>query len=315
MKTIFKGLAKTRRALRENLSGLLRRAPGLSPEFWEGWEAALIGVDVGVRQAIELTERVKTRAEEERVEEPDAVTELFRAVLLKMLQPLSGGESSETPAPPVVTMIVGVNGSGKTTAAAKLARYRQKQGEKVILAACDTFRAAAIEQLGIWADRLGVEMVRQKYGADAAAVAFDAYSAARSRGADRLIIDTAGRLHTRSNLMEELKKIARALGKSEPSAPHEVLLALDAVVGQNGLVQARSFLEAVGLTGVILNKLDGTARGGIVLAVRRELEVPVLFVGTGEDADDLAEFDPAAFVDALLNDSSRTEESESSLSS
>ncbi len=314
MKTIFKGLAKTRRALRENLSGLFKKGPGLSPEFWEGWEAALIEVDVGVRQAVELTERVKARAEEERVD-ATAVSELFRAELLKMLQPLPGEETSETPVPPIVTMIVGVNGSGKTTAAAKLARYRQKRGEKVILAACDTFRAAAIEQLGIWAERLGVEMVSQKYGADAAAVAFDAYSAARSRGADRLIIDTAGRLHTRSNLMEELKKIARALGKTEPSAPHEVLLSLDAVVGQNGLLQARSFLEAVGLTGVILNKLDGTARGGIVLAVREELGIPVRFVGIGEGSDDLAEFDPAAFVDALLNDSSRTEESESSLSS
>lgn len=302
MKSIFKGLAKTRRALRDNLSDLLRRTPGLSPEFWEGWEEALVGVDLGVRPAIELTRRVKERAEKEKVRDPAEIPGMFRAELLGMLRPSRGVPVTAPAGPPLVTLIVGVNGSGKTTAAAKLARYYQGRGEKVILAACDTFRAAAIEQLGIWADRLGVEMVRHDYGADSAAVAFDALSAAQSRGRDRLIIDTAGRLHTRSNLMEELKKIVRALGKARPGAPHEILLALDAVVGQNGLVQAGAFREAVGLTGVILNKLDGTARGGIVLVVQKELGVPVLFVGLGEGADDLAEFDPASFVNALLND-------------
>ena len=300
MKGLKQGLLKTRRALRDNLSALFGRSSARSEEFWESWTAALIEVDLGVVSAMDLTGRVRERATRERVEEPDRIRGLLEEEMLSILKSGPVKPAPETDSRPRVTVIVGVNGSGKTTAAAKLARFYQRRGEKVLLAACDTFRAAAIEQLGIWADRLGVDMVRQGYGSDAAAVAFDAFSAARSQGYDRLIIDTAGRLHTRINLMEELKKIVRVLKKAEPCAPHEVLLALDAGVGQNGLVQARSFLAAVGLTGVILNKIDGTARGGIVVAVQRELGVPVLFVGVGEGMEDWAEFDPVLFTRGLL---------------
>jgi fused signal recognition particle receptor len=205
-------------------------------------------------------------------------------------------------APPVAIMLVGLQGSGKTTTTAKLARRYSAEGRSVLLAAADTFRAGAIEQLQIWADRMGLPVIRHREGADPSAVLFDALSAARSRGASVLLVDTAGRLHTKHNLMEELAKMRRIAGREVPGAPHRTLLVLDATTGANGLAQARGFVEAVGATGVVLTKLDGSAKGGVVLAIYRELKLPVLYVGVGEGMDDLVPFDPSEYAEALLGD-------------
>jgi fused signal recognition particle receptor len=212
---------------------------------------------------------------------------------------LAGGETDAVTKPEVV-LVVGVNGAGKTTTVGKLAYLWSKEGKKVMVAASDTFRAAATEQLEGWVQRAGGEIVRQDRGADPAAVAFDAYQAAKARGCDRLLVDTAGRLHTKANLMEELKKIKRVLGRQAPGAPHRVLLVLDATAGQNALIQAREFGEATGVTGIVMAKLDGTARGGAVIAIARELKVPVEMLGVGEGPEDLIDFIPEDFVDALL---------------
>ncbi len=301
-KDLQKGLSKTRRSLKSRLSRWLGKEGRLSEEFWVDWEAALIEVDLGVETTMELLDRVRAQADLEKNPSPESVRNRLAAELTSLL---SGNFRPLPPPPspgsgPAVIMVTGVNGTGKTTTIAKLAKRLSVDGSKVLLAACDTYRAAAIEQLQIWGERLSLEVIRHRYGGDPAAVAFDALAAAAARKYDFLILDTAGRLHTRAPLMDELAKIVRVLRKSRPSAPEEAYLCLDATFGRNALAQAQSFAAVLPLTGVILTKLDGTARGGTVVSIRRELGLPVVALGVGETAEDLVEFDPAAFVAALL---------------
>ncbi|MBM3674194.1 MAG: signal recognition particle-docking protein FtsY [Actinobacteria bacterium] len=289
-------LGKTRAAFAGALGGLSGRGK-VDAETWEELEEALILADVGVPTATRILEDVKARAAREKAD-ADGVLPLLKAELLDLLTP---GERSLTftTDEPNVWMFVGVNGVGKTTTIAKLARQQVTEGRTVVLAAADTFRAAAAEQLGHWAEAVGADLVRGQEGADPGSVVFDAMSAATGRGADLVLVDTAGRLHTKVNLMEELKKLRRIVDRT-PGALKEVLLVVDASTGQNGLTQARQFTEAVEVTGVVLTKLDGTAKGGIVLAIQAELGIPVKVIGVGEGADDLVAFDPAEFVDALF---------------
>jgi fused signal recognition particle receptor len=295
-------LGRSRAALSRGMSGLLARGAD-DDEAWEELEEALLSADVGVATATELVERLRTRARAERADGP-ALRELLRSELLEAV-----GSSDRSLAldlleehqRPGIVLVVGVNGTGKTTTVGKLALALAEEGKQPVLAAADTFRAAATEQLVIWGDRVGAPVVRHQQGADPAAVAFDGLASARARGADVLLVDTAGRLHTKTNLMEELRKLRRVLER-EGGQVREVLLVLDATTGQNGLAQARQFTDAVGVTGIVLTKLDGTAKGGIVIAVQRDLGIPVKLVGLGEGPHDLAPFDPDAFVDALLSD-------------
>jgi fused signal recognition particle receptor len=295
-------LGRSRAALSRGLSGLLARGPD-DDEAWEELEEALLAADVGVATATELVERLRARARAERATGP-ALRELLRAELLEAVgsadRSLALDLLTDDQRPGIV-LVVGVNGTGKTTTVGKLALALAEEGKQPVLAAADTFRAAATEQLVIWGDRVGAPVVRHQQGADPAAVAFDGLASARARGADVLLVDTAGRLHTKRNLMEELRKLRRVLER-EGGQVREVLLVLDATTGQNGLAQARQFTDAVGVTGVVLTKLDGTAKGGIVIAVQRDLGIPVKLVGLGEGPHDLAPFDPEAFVDALLSD-------------
>jgi fused signal recognition particle receptor len=289
-------LGRSRAALSRGMAGLLARGAD-DDEAWEELEEALLAADVGVATSTELVERLRTRARAERASGP-ALRELLRAELLDAVgtpdRSLALDLLTEQQRPGIV-LVVGVNGTGKTTTVGKLALALAEEGKQPVLAAADTFRAAATEQLAIWADRVGAPIVRHQQGADPAAVAFDGLASARARGADVLLVDTAGRLHTKTNLMEELRKLRRVLER-------EGLLVLDATTGQNGLAQARQFTDAVGVTGVVLTKLDGTAKGGIVIAVQRDLGIPVKLVGLGEGPHDLAPFDPDAFVDALLSE-------------
>jgi fused signal recognition particle receptor len=293
-------LGRSRAAIGRGLSGLLDRGAG-DEAAWEELEEALIAADVGVATTTELVERLRTRARAER-----AAGEELRALLrAELLDAVGSADRSlaldllEERQRPGIVLVVGVNGTGKTTTVGKLALALAEEGKQPVLVAADTFRAAATEQLVVWGERVGAPVVRHQQGADPAAVAFDGLASARARGADVLLVDTAGRLHTKTNLMEELRKLRRVLER-EGGQVREVLLVLDATTGQNGLAQARQFLEAVGVTGVVLTKLDGTAKGGIVVAVQRDLGIPVKLVGLGEGAHDLAPFDPEAFVDALL---------------
>jgi fused signal recognition particle receptor len=295
-------LGRSRAALSRGLSGLLTRGAD-DDEAWEELEEALLSADVGVATATELVERLRTRARAERATGP-ALRELLRAELLEAVGSADRSlalDLLEEHQRPGIVLVVGVNGTGKTTTVGKLALALAEEGKQPVLAAADTFRAAATEQLVIWGDRVGAPVVRHQQGADPAAVAFDGLASARARGADVLLVDTAGRLHTKTNLMEELRKLRRVLER-EGGQVREVLLVLDATTGQNGLAQARQFTDAVGVTGVVLTKLDGTAKGGIVIAVQRDLGIPVKLVGLGEGPHDLAPFDPDAFVDALLSE-------------
>jgi fused signal recognition particle receptor len=295
-------LGRSRAALSRGMAGLLARGAD-DDEAWEELEEALLSADVGVATSTELVERLRTRARAERASGPE-LRELLRA---ELRDAVGAGDRSlaldllEDHQRPGIVLVVGVNGTGKTTTVGKLALALAEEGKQPVLAAADTFRAAATEQLVIWGDRVGAPVVRHQQGADPAAVAFDGLASARARGADVLLVDTAGRLHTKTNLMEELRKLRRVLER-EGGQVREVLLVLDATTGQNGLAQARQFTDAVGVTGVVLTKLDGTAKGGIVIAVQRDLGIPVKLVGLGEGAHDLAPFDPDAFVDALLSD-------------
>ena len=292
-----KGLLKSREAWFSRLAGIFQR-PQVAPELWDEAEELLLGADVGVHTTMALLDRLRVRSEEKRGED---LLALLKEEMCALLQ-LPGEHAPEAaPAPPHVVMVVGVNGAGKTTSIAKLsARYRS-EGKRVVLAAGDTFRAAAIEQLQYWGEQVGAEVVAHRQGADPGAVAHDAFQAARARGADVLIVDTAGRLHTKSHLMEEMAKVRRVLSRLDPTAPHEVILVLDATTGQNGLAQAQAFTSSLGCHGIFLAKLDGTAKGGILLAIADQLRLPVLYVGTGEGVDDLAVFDAKEFVDALLS--------------
>lgn len=279
----------------------------LDEEDWEELEALLLGADVGVHTTEKVLARLRERVARERIRDTETARHALAEELVAILNVPSRGklwreveDDGEGPRPAVI-LVVGVNGSGKTTTIAKLANAFKTDGERVIIAAADTFRAAAIEQLKVWGDRLAVDVIAHRPGADPGAVVFDAIAAAESRGVDVVLIDTAGRLHTKHNLMEELRKVRRVIERKDPTAPHEVLLVLDATTGQNGLAQARSFLEAVDVTAVCLAKLDSTAKGGIVFAIADELGIPVRFVGTGEKLTDLAPFEPYLFVRALLS--------------
>jgi fused signal recognition particle receptor len=273
--------------------------PTIEKGLWEELEELLIAADVGVDTTARLIQRVKGRVEKGKLNDIQQVRAALKEEMIMMLK--VDGMESDTPIYPHVILVVGVNGSGKTTSIAKLAYGFRRGGGKVILAAADTFRAAAIDQLKWWGDRIGAEVISHQAGADPGAVVFDALQAAKNRGAQAVIIDTAGRLHTKFNLMEELKKIKRVAQRVDASAPHETLLVLDATTGQNGLAQARYFTEAVGVTGIILAKLDSTAKGGIVLAICDQLKIPVQLIGTGETLDDLARFDPQIFVEGLMS--------------
>ncbi len=273
--------------------------PTVDEAVWQELEELLISADVGMNTTAKLLEQAKQRAKEGKLGQGASVRDALKEEMVKILKIEVGAPVS--PSQPKVVLVVGVNGSGKTTSIAKLAYRAKKEGKKVLLVAADTFRAAAIDQLKKLAEEIGVEVVAHQPGADAGAVVFDAIEAARSRNAHEVIIDTAGRLHTKFNLMEELKKIRRVAAKVDTTAPHEVILVLDASTGQNGLIQARYFTEAVGVTGIFLAKLDGTAKGGIVLAICDELKIPILFIGVGDGLEDMAPFDAEEFVQALCS--------------
>ena len=296
---IRNGLKKTRDALAGKIESIFEGRPVLDEDTQDELEAVLIQADLGVAATASIIDSVRSRAARgERLDAKGAM-DLIEQELIAAL----GSEAiplARADAPPAVIMVVGVNGTGKTTSIGKIAAMLVSKEKRVILAAADTFRAAAIDQLEVWGRRTGCAVVRHQEAADPAAVAFDAYQAARARGVDYLIVDTAGRLHTKSNLMEELKKIKRVIARECPQAPHEVLLVVDATTGQNAIAQARVFNEAVGVSGIVLTKLDGTARGGIVVAINQELGIPVKFVGVGESVDDLKPFEPDQFVQGLL---------------
>ena len=282
--------------------GMLR-ASSLDDTVWEELEEILISSDVGVEASLRIVESLRSKAKDKRLESPEQVFQVLKEELVSDMASDEGESewlNSDGQHVPYVILMVGVNGVGKTTSIAKLAYYLQQAGQKVILGAADTFRAAGVEQLQILGERVGVEVISHRSGSDPGAVAYDAFQASKARAADVLIIDTAGRLHTKSNLMEELRKIHRVLKRLDPSAPHQVILTLDATTGHNGLAQAKSFKDAVDCTGIFLSKLDGTARGGIALAIKQELQVPILFIGTGEQLGDLALFDSTEFVESLL---------------
>lgn len=293
--TWLEALARTRRAAFGRLGALLGVSQ-LPPDFWDQLEAALIQADLGPGTVQALLMAVRKEAAEGRFR-PEDLRQILRGELLSRL-PIT--PASEPEARPWVIMVVGVNGSGKTTTAARLARRWQQAGRSVLLAAADTYRAAAGEQLSLWGDRLGLEVICGQPGGDPGAVVYDAAQAAAARHIDVLIVDTSGRMHTHHNLMEELQKVCRVCGKLIPGAPHQVLLVMDATTGQNGLSQARAFTEAVGVTGVVLAKLDGSARGGVGLAIQSDLGLPIRYVGLGEGLDDLQPFDRQAYVDGLL---------------
>jgi fused signal recognition particle receptor len=295
---IKESLTRTRNSFFGQIAGLFG-ATQITDELWDDLEALLIQADVGVDTTTKLVERVRERVKQEGFTQ----TVQAEAILKEEMKALLNGyEPSEVDKKRILTVIlvVGVNGSGKTTTIAKLANYYQKQGKKVVLAAADTFRAAAIDQLKIWGDRAGVTVIAHQPNADPGAVVFDAIKSALARKADMVIIDTAGRLHTKFNLMKELEKLKEIARKQVHAAPHETLLVLDATTGQNALSQAKHFKNSVNTSGVILTKLDGTAKGGMVFAIGKELGVPVRFVGTGEKIDDLMPFDPDAFVEGLF---------------
>ncbi|MGE5454171.1 MAG: signal recognition particle-docking protein FtsY [Methylocystaceae bacterium] len=293
------GLGKTRDSFTGKLDQLIGSGRKLDDEFFEEMEEILIQADVGVNTTLELVNQIRKAAKSNRIKDASEVRELLKQSMIEIMgQDISKIAVAESP--PTLILMVGVNGVGKTTTIAKLAHRLKSEGNKVILAAGDTFRAAAIDQLQIWADRVGVEMIRQGEGADPAAVVFDAMAAARARRADYLIIDTAGRLHNKANLMQEISKVRRVIERELPDAPQECLLVLDATTGQNAIAQARQFKEATGVTGLVLTKLDGTAKGGITVAVARELDIPVKLIGIGEQMDDLRDFDPREFIEALF---------------
>jgi fused signal recognition particle receptor len=293
------GVQKTRAGLVERLEDMLQGAKQIDADLLDQLESTLIGADIGVRTTEEILDRIRERVDRKMVGDAAELEGLIREHLLEILQ------SSERPMPrvaepPAVILVVGVNGSGKTTTIGKLAQRFRGEQRSVLLCAADTFRAAAIEQLEVWGQRTNTDVIRQQQGADPSAVLFDALQAARARKTDYVIVDTAGRLQTKTNLMAELEKMRRTAGRVIPDAPHEVLLVLDATTGQNGLEQARKFTETSGVTGIVLTKLDGTAKGGIVIAIARELNIPIRYVGIGEKVDDLLPFDAEKFIASLF---------------
>jgi fused signal recognition particle receptor len=302
---VEEAVERTRKTWFGRIGGMFKR--GLSEELWEELEETLIASDTGVQTTLRILEEVRERVREQGIKDPDEALAVLKDDLAGILEaPADRGliwrsNGAEAPMPkPAVILVVGVNGTGKTTSIGKLAHAYRSRGQKVVLAAGDTFRAAAIDQLKKWGERVGTDVVAHQEGADPGAVIFDALAAAEKRDADVVIIDTAGRLHTKANLMEELRKVHRVIRRKFPEAPHEVLLVLDATSGQNAMHQAKYFTEAVGVTGVVLAKLDGTAKGGVIFSVSDQMDVPVRFVGTGERPQDLAPFKPREFVEALF---------------
>ncbi len=296
---IGQGLKKTRDAMMNSMNSMLRGFTRIDAELFEELEEILVMGDVGTATAARICEQLRATVKERGITDPMVIRELLREIVAQMLE---GGQELTLGTKPSVILVIGVNGVGKTTTIGKMAARLKADGNKVILGAADTFRAAAIEQLEIWAQRAGVDIVKHAQGADPAAVVFDTVSAAKARGADVVICDTAGRLHNKKNLMDELAKIGRVIDRELPDADKEILLVVDATTGQNAVNQARQFKEAAGITGIVLTKLDGTARGGVVLAIREDLQVPVKFVGVGEGIDDLQPFDPVQFADGLFEE-------------
>jgi len=266
----------------------------------DGLEEGLLGADVGAELTTAIVGRLEQRVRDEKITSMDRLSAVIREETRALIPRREAATIDISRAKPFVVLVVGVNGTGKTTTIAKLSQRWKNEGKSVVLGAADTFRAAAIEQLQMWADRIGVPLVKHKAGSDPAAVAHDSVAAAKSRGADVVIIDTAGRLHNKSHLMQELSKIHRVIDKAVPGAPHETLLVIDGTTGQNGVNQAAAFLEAAKVTGMVVTKLDGTAKGGVILSIMRQFDIPVKFVGVGEAADDLIPFDPQAYVDTLF---------------
>lgn len=296
---IAEGLRKTRESMGQKIDALFGAFTKIDESLFEELEEALILSDVGAATSSEICSRLRSRVKEDGVTDPVQVRGLLRDVIANMLE---GEEALHVSTKPSVILVIGVNGVGKTTTIGKLAANLKGEGKRVILGAADTFRAAAIEQLQVWADRAGVDLIKHGEGADPAAVVFDAIAAGKARNADVIICDTAGRLHNKKNLMDELAKISRVISREASDCDVEVLLVLDATTGQNALNQARQFQEAAGVTGIILTKLDGTARGGVVIGIKSELNLPVKYIGVGEQIDDLRPFEPAAFAAALFQE-------------
>lgn len=293
-----RGLRKTREVLTSDVDALFKGKTALDDDLLEELEELLITSDIGVKTVMDLIERIRSKSS--KIKSPEDLKAELKREILSLLDAYTPTEKETSRHNPHVVMIVGVNGVGKTTTVGKLAARMTRQGKSVLISAADTFRAAAIEQLEIWADRAGAQIVKHKENADPAAVAFDSIQAAQSRGIDIVFVDTAGRLHTKINLMEELKKISRSISKNMPGAPHEILLVLDATTGQNALTQAQMFHDALGVTGIALTKLDGSAKGGIVISICNTLNLPLQYIGVGEQIDDLQEFEAKQFVDALF---------------
>ena len=291
------GLSKTKKALFGGIEDLFKRFRRVDEDLFDELEELLITSDVGVETTEELLDNLRERVKEEKIKESEEIKKILYAELRSMI---GEGDALHLSTKPSVILVIGVNGVGKTTSIGKMAAELKSQKKKVIVAAADTFRAAAAEQLAVWCERAGVDLIRQGAGADPAAVVFDTIQAAKSRGSDVLIVDTAGRLHNKKNLMDELAKINRVIARELPDADRENLLVLDATTGQNAVIQAREFKEAAEITGLILTKLDGTTKGGIILSIRRELDIPVKFVGVGEGIDDMKPFDADEFAEALF---------------
>ncbi len=294
------GLKVTRQQLDNRLGALIADATVIDEDLFEAIETALITSDFGVAAAMEIVDKLRTAVDNKVITEPAGLVPAVQAELFEMIEPCEQFLEVDVGRQPFVILMVGVNGAGKTTTIGKLAKRFKEEGKSVMLAAGDTFRAAAVEQLKTWGERNQVPVIAQGTGADSAAVIYDALESARARGIDVLIADTAGRLHTQSNLMEELKKIRRVMSRLDESAPHEVMLVVDAGTGQNALNQAREFHQAVNLSGITITKLDGTARGGILFAIAHELKIPIRFIGVGERAEDLRPFDAGSFIHAIL---------------
>ncbi len=301
LERLKESVGKTKTELSARVEQLLTGDRPVDPALLKELESALLSADIGVRTTKEVLAALRQQVNEHKLVEPAQLKRELKNEILKILNAPAADSKAKLDVAPRVIFVVGVNGTGKTTTIGKLTNRLRKEGASVVLCAADTFRAAAIEQLEVWARRSGVEVIKQKPGADPSAVVFDALTAATARKADVVLVDTAGRLHTKSNLMAELEKMKRTAAKAVPGAPHDVLLVLDATTGQNGLNQAREFWSQAGVTGIVLTKLDGTAKGGIVIAITRELNLPVRFVGTGEQIDDLVPFDAQTYVNSLFD--------------